>query len=62
MKDAAEIVRIKKRALLDAEQALEAKRAVKALSVSDLGEGRPKGGGNEGKEEPLGVAQRLLGQ
>ena len=43
---------------------MEAKRAVKAFSLSDLGEGRPKGGGSECKKNRAQVLDRLsrLGQ
>ena len=43
--DAKAQLRGKKRALFEAEQALEAKRAVKAFSLHELGEGRTRSGG-----------------
>ena len=49
LKEAGEILRGKKGALLETEPALEAKRAVKAFTLHELGEGRPRGGGAEGK-------------
>ena len=52
LNDTAEILRNKRRGLLETEQALEAKRAVKTFSLFDLGDGRPKGGGIDGKKEP----------
>ena len=64
LKDTAEILRNKRRDLLDTEQALEAKRAVKAFSLHDLGEGRPHEGGIDGKKNRAQVLDRLsrLGQ
>ena len=65
LKEAEEILRgKKKRALFETEQALEAKRAVKAFSLYELGEGRPRGGGAEGKRNRAQVLDRLarLGQ
>ena len=64
LKEAEEILRSKKRALFDTEQALEAKRAVKAFSLCELGEGRLRGGGAEGKRNRAQVLDRLarLGQ
>ena len=49
LKEAGEILDGKKGALLETEPALEAKRAVKAFTLHELGEGRPRGGGTEGK-------------
>ena len=64
LKEAGEILRGKKRALLETEQALEAKRAVKAFTLHDLGDGRAKGGGAECKKNRAQVLDRLgrLGQ
>ena len=42
LKDAAEILRNKRRDPFETGQALEAKRAVKTVSLFDLGDGRPK--------------------
>ena len=55
----AEILRNTRMDLLDTEQALEAKRAVKAFSLFDLGDGRPKGGGVDGKKNRAQVLDRL---
>jgi len=60
LKEAGEILRGKKRALLEAEQALEAKRAVKAFTLHELGEGRPRGGGAEGKRNSAQALDRLV--
>ena len=44
---------------MDVEQALEAKRACKAFSLSELGEGRPRGGGAAGAKTRHQVLDRL---
>jgi hypothetical protein len=49
-----------KRALFETEQALEAKRAVKAFSLYELGEGRSRGGSGEGKRNRAQVLDRLV--
>jgi len=59
LKEAEEILRGKKRALFETEQALEASRAVKAFSLYELGEGRPRGGGAEGKRNRAQVLDRV---
>ena len=50
--------------LVDTEQALGVNRAVTALSLFDLGDGRPKEGGTDGKKNRAQVLDRLsrLGQ
>jgi hypothetical protein len=57
-------LRGKKGALLETEQALEAKRAVKAFTLRDLGVGRTKRGCAEGNKNRAQVLDRLgrLGQ
>ena len=64
LKETEEKLKTKKRALLDAEQALEAKRAAKAFSLWELGDGRPRGGGAAGAKARHQVLDRLarLGQ
>jgi hypothetical protein len=60
LQEAREILRGKKRALFETELALEAKRAVKAFSVYELGEGRTRAGGAEGKRSRAHVLDRLV--
>ena len=59
-----EVLRQKKKALLETEQALQAKRAVKSFSMAELGEGKRACGGNEGRKTRGAVLERLarLGQ
>ena len=57
---AREILCGKKRALFETELALEAKRAVKAFSLYELGEGRTRSGGAEGKRNRAQVLDRLV--
>ena len=58
LKETEDLLKTKKRALLDVEQALEAKRAVKAFSLSELGEGRPAAGA-KARHEVLDRLARL---
>ena len=60
LQEASEILRGKRRALFETELALEAKRAVKALSLYELGEGRTRSGGAEGKRNRGQVLDRLV--
>ena len=60
LQEASEILRGKKRALFETELALEAKRAVKAFSLYELGEGRTRSGGAEGKRNRGQVLDRLV--
>ena len=64
LEDARAQLRAKKRALFETELALEAKRAVKAFSLYELGDGRTRSGGAEGKRNRAQVLDRLarLGQ
>ena len=63
-KETEDLLKTKKRALLDVEQALQAKRAVKAFSPWELGDGRPRGGGAAGAKARHQALDRLarLGQ
>jgi hypothetical protein len=60
LQEAREILRGEKRALFETELALEAKRAVKAFSLYELGEGRTRSGGAEGKRNRGQVLDRLV--
>ena len=59
LKEMADLPKTKRRALFDVEQALEAKRAVKAFSLWELGDGRPRGGGAAGAKARHQVLDRL---
>ena len=61
LQEAREILRgQKKRALFETELALEAKRAVTAFSLCELGEGRTRSGGAESKRSRARVLDRLV--
>jgi hypothetical protein len=60
LEDARAQLRVKKRAHFETELALEAKRAVKAFSLYELGDGRTRSGGAEGKRNRAQVLDRLV--
>ena len=60
LQEASEILRGEKRALVETELALEAKRAVKAFSLYELGEGRARLRGADGKSNRGQVLDRLV--
>ena len=60
IKDNQEILKKRKREILDAECLLESKHAIKTFSLADLGDGRTDGGRSSGKKKRHEVLERLF--